>query len=325
MTAVMNQSANTQDAEIAFEVEFYREIAKDRIIEAYFDGTLNTRQFLDMVREIYAEAQMQAETDTMAMKVLMSTRARVRREIMLETRSAVAEKENLEQQLQKMGETEMSLRAKISAYEEQFQEMNGFKMKYLELKERVDAQASRTLDESAPKVEQLSQELSATREASMTLRKEREDAEIRLVQACKEVQRLTEQKSKHELELEQLRKQIEASQQAGRNAYAAGTQLPLASPEARASLLYTPISVTPGFQPGNGVQYTTMQQPIGYGGIAPSLPVQSTDELAEAQQQRLMKALQSPEFGVVSAGDARAAATRVNALTALHALRSQFG
>ena len=37
----MNQSANMQDAEIAFEVEFYREIAKDRIIESYFDGTLN--------------------------------------------------------------------------------------------------------------------------------------------------------------------------------------------------------------------------------------------------------------------------------------------
>ena len=74
MTAVMNQSANTQDADIAFEVEFFREIEKDRIIEAYFDGTLNTRQFLDMVREIYAEVQLQ-ETDTMAIKVLLSTRA----------------------------------------------------------------------------------------------------------------------------------------------------------------------------------------------------------------------------------------------------------
>ena len=228
MTAVMNQSANTQDAEIAFEVEFFREIAQDRIIEAYFDGTLNTRQFLDMVREIYAEAQMQAETDTMAMKVLMSTRARVRREIMLETRSAVAEKENLEQQLQKMGETEMSLRAKLSAYEEQFQELNDFKMKYLELKERFGAQASRTLDESARKVELLSKELSETREASMTLLEERERAETRLVQACEEFQRLTEQKSKHESELEQLRKQIEVSQQEGRaQATCGGTKPPI--------------------------------------------------------------------------------------------------
>ena len=54
----------------------------------------------------------------------MSTRARVRREIRPETMSAVAEKEHLEKQLQKMGETEilteMSLRAKLSAYEEQF-------------------------------------------------------------------------------------------------------------------------------------------------------------------------------------------------------------
>jgi len=129
----------------------------------------------------------------------MSTRARVRREIKPETRSAVAEKVHLEQQLQKMGETEMRLRAQLSAYEEQFEELTDFKRKYFELKERIDAQASRTVDESAPRVESLSKQLSETREASTTLIQEREQAEIRLEQACEQIHRFTEQNIKHEL------------------------------------------------------------------------------------------------------------------------------
>jgi hypothetical protein len=116
--------------------------------------------------------------------------------------SAAAEKEHLEPQSQKIGETEMSLRAKLRAYEEQFQELNEFKSKYYELKERIDAQASRTLDDSAPRVELLSKELSETREASTTLLRERGHAEYRLEQAREQIQRLTEKKAKHEGELE---------------------------------------------------------------------------------------------------------------------------
>ena len=217
-SSFLEQASNLEGGETTRSVS---EIAMKMIEEAYFDfESLNTKQFLARVREIYSLAQLKETHAKLAIAGLMSTRVRVRREAI----SAAAEKELMEAQMQKMGENEMNLRATISAYEEQFQELNDFKVKYLALQERVDAQASRTLDESAPKVEQLSQELSATREASMTSRKECEDAEIRLVQAGKEVQRLTEQKSKHELELEQLRKQIEASQQAGRNAYATGTQ-----------------------------------------------------------------------------------------------------
>ena len=218
----------------------------------------------------------------------------------------------------------MRLRAQLSAYEEQFQELNDFKRKYFEFKERIDTQASRTLDESAPRVESLSKELSETLEASTTLIKEREQAETRLEQAREEVHRLTEQKTKHESELEQLRKKIEASQQAGQKTYAAEMQWPSASPMPRAPLLYdTPqvvaaTAVTPGFQPGNGLQYTTMQQLNEYG-ILPSLPVHSTAGYDTEKKQRIMEALKSPEYGLMSEGDMKAA----SALTALHALRSQ--
>jgi hypothetical protein len=105
---------------------------------------------------------------------------------------------------------------------------------------------------------------------------------------------------------------------------AAGTQWPLTSPAARASFLYTPTGVTPGFQPGHGIQYTTMQQPNGYGGFSPALPVHSTDGPDTAKQHQIMAALKSSEYGVVTEGDMIAAATRVNALTALHDLRSQL-
>ena len=102
----------------------------------------------------------------------------------------------------------MSLRARLSVYEEQFQEMHDFKSRYYELKARLDAQASQTLEDSAPRVVPLSQELSETREASATLLREREDAEYRLEQAQEQIQRLTEQKIKHECELVQLCKHI---------------------------------------------------------------------------------------------------------------------
>ena len=80
--------------------------------------------------------------------------------------------------------------------------------------------------------------------------------------------------------------------------------------------------VNPGFQPGDGMQYTTMQQSNEYGN-SPSLPVHSTAGYDAEKQHRIMEANKSPEYGVVSEGDMKAAATRVNALTALHALRSR--
>ena len=109
-----------------------------------------------------------------------------------------------------MGQTDMNLHATISAYEEQIQELNEFKRKYHELKERIDAQASRTLDDSAPTVESLSKEPSKTREVSTTLLKDREQAETQLKEARGQIQRLAEQETKHYGGLEQLRKQIEA-------------------------------------------------------------------------------------------------------------------
>ena len=177
-SSFLEQASNLEEGETTRSVS---EIAMKMIEEAYFDfESLNTKQFLARIREIYSLAQLKEANAKIAIAGLMSTRVRVRREAI----SAAAEKEHMEAQMQKMGENEMNLRATISAYEEQFQELNDFKVKYLALKERVDAQASRTLDESVPKVERLSQELSETREASMTLRKEVEDAEIRMVQAC---------------------------------------------------------------------------------------------------------------------------------------------
>ena len=71
------------------------------------------------------------------------------------------------------------------------------------------------------------------------------------------------------------------------------------------------------------MQYTTMQQPNEYY-ISTSLPVHSTAGYDNEKQHRIMAALKSPEYGVVSEGDMKAAETRVNALTALHALRSQM-
>ena len=46
--------------------------------------------------------------------------------------------------------------------------------------------------------------------------------------------------------------------------------------------------VTPGFQPGNGVQYTTMQQPNEYG-FSPSLPVQSNAGYDTEKQKRIIE------------------------------------
>ena len=308
------------------ETEFHREMAPDTIEEAFFNfASLNSRQFLAIIKETYALARL-PDQDTLAIQVLLRTRARVKRDIIPQTRSAAAEKEHLEQQLQKMGETEMSLRARLSVYEEQFQEMHDFKSRYYELKSRLDAQASQTLEDSAPRVVPLSQELSETREASATLLREREDAEYRLEQAQEQIQRLTEQKTKHENELVQLRKHIEASQQMGQNQHAAAMQWPSASPVQMPAFL-TPQAIaapggTPGFLTGSGMQYTTLQQPNEWG-LSPPLPLISKAAHDSDKQKRIMEALKSPEYGVVSEGDRKAAETRVNALAALHALRSQ--
>ena len=74
------------------EIEFYREIAELTLAEAFLDfKSLNTRQFLKKVQEVYALAQLQASDAELAMKVLRSTRARFHREIRAETMPAVAE------------------------------------------------------------------------------------------------------------------------------------------------------------------------------------------------------------------------------------------
>lgn len=74
------------------ETEFYREIAELMLEEAFLDfESLNTRQFLEKVQEIYALAQLQESDAELAMKVLRSTRARFHREIRAETMPAVAE------------------------------------------------------------------------------------------------------------------------------------------------------------------------------------------------------------------------------------------
>ena len=74
------------------EIEFCREIAELTLAEAFLDfKSLNTRQFLKKVQEVYALAQLQASDAELAMKVLRSTRARFHREIRAETMPAVAE------------------------------------------------------------------------------------------------------------------------------------------------------------------------------------------------------------------------------------------
>ena len=63
------------------------------IKEAYFDfKSLNTRQFLDKIQEMYMLAQLPEADAELVIKVLISTRARFQREIRAETMSAVAEK-----------------------------------------------------------------------------------------------------------------------------------------------------------------------------------------------------------------------------------------
>ena len=76
------------------ETVFYREIlAEETLIAAYFNlKSLNTRQFLDEIQEMYMLAQLPEADAELVIKVLISTRARVRREIRSETMSAVAEK-----------------------------------------------------------------------------------------------------------------------------------------------------------------------------------------------------------------------------------------
>ena len=75
------------------ETEFYREIAVETIEEAYFDfKSLNTRQFLDKIQEIYELAQLKESDAELASKVLISTRARFQREIRSEIMSALTAK-----------------------------------------------------------------------------------------------------------------------------------------------------------------------------------------------------------------------------------------
>ena len=76
------------------ETVFYREIlAEETLIAAYFNLTsLNTRQFLDEIQEMYMLAQLPEADAELVIKVLISTRARFQREIRAETMSAVAEK-----------------------------------------------------------------------------------------------------------------------------------------------------------------------------------------------------------------------------------------
>ena len=70
---------NTEEVDMGIESEFFREIVKETIEEAYFDfESLDTRQFLAKITETYALARLQ-ETDTLAIKVLLSTRARLKR------------------------------------------------------------------------------------------------------------------------------------------------------------------------------------------------------------------------------------------------------
>ena len=85
------------------ETEFYREMAPDTIEETFFNfASLNSRQFLAKIKETYALACL-PEPDTLAIQVLLRTRARLNRDIIPQTTSAAAEKEHQEQQLQKMG------------------------------------------------------------------------------------------------------------------------------------------------------------------------------------------------------------------------------
>ena len=76
------------------ETVFYREIlAEETLIAAYFNlKSLNTRQFLDEIQEMYMLAQLPEADAELVIKVLISTRARFQREIRAETMSAVAEK-----------------------------------------------------------------------------------------------------------------------------------------------------------------------------------------------------------------------------------------
>ena len=76
------------------ETVFYREIlAEETLIAAYFNLTsLNTRQFLDQIQEMYRLAQLPEADAELVIKVLISTRARFQREIRAETMPAVAEK-----------------------------------------------------------------------------------------------------------------------------------------------------------------------------------------------------------------------------------------
>ena len=91
MVAVMKQAAGTEEVDTEFEVEFFR--AKQMLEEAFFDfESWNTRQFLDKIQEIFALAQLKESDTELAIKVLISTRARFQREIRSEIMSAVAEK-----------------------------------------------------------------------------------------------------------------------------------------------------------------------------------------------------------------------------------------
>jgi hypothetical protein len=132
-SSFLEQASNLQEGETTKSI---REIAMKMIEEAYFDyKSLNTKQFLARIREVYALAQLKEADAKVAIAVLMSTRVRIRREVI----SAVAEKDHLEKQIKTMGENEMKLRAALSTYGEQFQELIEFKGKYYELKERIEA------------------------------------------------------------------------------------------------------------------------------------------------------------------------------------------
>ena len=64
------------------ETEFHRAMAPDTIEEAFFNfASLNSRQFLATIKETYALACL-PEPDTLAIQVLLRTRARVKRDIM---------------------------------------------------------------------------------------------------------------------------------------------------------------------------------------------------------------------------------------------------
>ena len=91
---MMEEASKLQESETDhIEMEFYREIAEETLVAAYFDRkSLNTRQFLDKIQEVYTLAQLKEADAALAIAVLISTRARVRREIRSDTMSAVAEK-----------------------------------------------------------------------------------------------------------------------------------------------------------------------------------------------------------------------------------------